>query len=83
MATQQMRMSGQDWAILLILSVLWGGSFFFIEVAIETVAPFTLVPIRVAIAAAFLWLWLALRRERLPMPPGAASAFLVLALLKT
>ena len=36
MATQQMRMSGQDWAILLILSVLWGGSFFFIEIAIET-----------------------------------------------
>ena len=23
-------MSGRDWAILLILSVLWGGSFFFI-----------------------------------------------------
>jgi drug/metabolite transporter (DMT)-like permease len=81
MATQQMRMNRQDWAILLILSVLWGGSFFFIEIAIETVAPFTLVLIRVVIAAAFLWLWLAIRRERLPMPPGAALAFLVLALL--
>ena len=74
-------MNGQDWAILLVLSVLWGGSFFFIEVAIDTVAPFTLVLIRVAIAAAFLWLWLLVRRERLALPPGAASAFLVLALL--
>ena len=27
-------MSGADWAILLFLSVLWGGSFFFIEIAI-------------------------------------------------
>lgn len=81
MATRQMRMNGQDWAILLILSVLWGGSFFFIEVAIDTVAPFTLVLIRVVIAAACLWLWLAIRRERLPMPRGAAWAFLVLALL--
>ena len=82
MATRQMRMSGQDWAILLILSVLWGGSFFFIEVAIETVAPFTLVLIRVVhrrgAASGCGWL---VRRERLPMPPGAACAFLVLALL--
>jgi drug/metabolite transporter (DMT)-like permease len=75
------RMSGTDWAILLFLSVLWGGSFFFIEIAIETVAPLTLVLIRVAMAAAMLWAWLLVRRERLAMPPGAATAFLVLALL--
>jgi drug/metabolite transporter (DMT)-like permease len=74
-------MSGADWAILLFLSVLWGGSFFFIEIAIRTVAPFTLVLIRVALAAAMLWAWLLVRRERLAMPPGAATAFLVLALL--
>lgn len=74
-------MSGQDWAILLILSVIWGGSFFFIEVAIETVAPLTLVLLRVAIAAAALWLFLAVKGERLAMPRGALPAFLVLALL--
>jgi drug/metabolite transporter (DMT)-like permease len=74
-------MSGADWAILLVLSVIWGGSFFFIEIALDTVAPLTLVLIRVAIAAAFLWLFLLARGERLAMPPGAALAFLVLALL--
>jgi drug/metabolite transporter (DMT)-like permease len=74
-------MTGPDWAILLILSVLWGGSFFFIEVALPTVAPLTLVLIRVAFAAAMLWAWLLVKRERLAMPPGAALAFLVLALL--
>ena len=74
-------MNGADWAILLILSVLWGGSFFFIELALPTVAPLTLVLIRVAIAAAMLWAWLLAKRERLTMPPGAAAAFLVLALL--
>jgi len=77
----QMTMTGRDWAILLFLSVLWGGSFFFIEVALETVAPFTLVLIRVAIAAAFLWVFLLARGERLAMPPGAAFAYLILALL--
>ena len=74
-------MSREDWAILLFLSVLWGGSFFFIELALETVRPFSLVLIRVALAAAMLWVFLWWRRERLPMPPGAASAYLVLALL--
>ena len=44
-------MSGRDWAILLTLSVLWGGSFFFIEIAVETVTPLSLVLVRVALAA--------------------------------
>ena len=74
-------MTRRHWAILLFLSVLWGGSFFFIEIALDTVAPLTLVLIRVVIAAAFLWVFLLARGERLAMPPGAASAFLVLALL--
>jgi drug/metabolite transporter (DMT)-like permease len=74
-------MGREDWAILLFLSVLWGGSFFFIEIALKTVQPLTLVLIRVALAAAMLWVFLWWRRERLPMPPGAATAYLVLALL--
>ena len=81
MATQTPSMNGRDWTILLVLSVIWGGSFFFIEIAILSVAPLTLVLIRVAVAAAFLWLWLLLRGERMRLPPGAAFALLVLALL--
>jgi drug/metabolite transporter (DMT)-like permease len=74
-------MSREDWAILLFLSVLWGGSFFFIEIALPTTRPLTLVLIRVALAAAFLWVLLFARRQKLSTPPGAALAFLVLALL--
>ena len=81
MNVQSPQMSGRDWAALLFLSVLWGGSFFFIEIAVETVRPLTLVLIRVTIAASALWLYLAARRQRLPLPPGALLAFLVLALL--
>jgi drug/metabolite transporter (DMT)-like permease len=79
--TSSKAMTRQDWAILLLLSVIWGGSFFFIEVALPTVAPLTLVLIRVALAAAMLWAFLLARRQRLPLPPGATLAFLVLALL--
>ena len=74
-------MTAADWAILLLLSVIWGGSFFFIEIALASVAPLTLVLIRVAIASALLWAWLLARGERLPMPPRAARSFLILALL--
>ena len=74
-------MNSQDWAILLFLSVLWGGSFFFIEIALRSVAPLTLVLIRVVLASAMLWLYLLARRERFAIPPGAPLAFLVLALL--
>jgi drug/metabolite transporter (DMT)-like permease len=74
-------MSGRDWTILLVLSVLWGGSFFFIEIALPTVAPFTLVLLRVAMAAGVLWLVLLFRREGMRMPLSAWLALLLLALL--
>ena len=74
-------MDGRDWAILLFLSVLWGGSFFFIQVAVRDVAPLTFVWLRVTIAAAALWLFLGLRREKVALPKGALGALVLLALL--
>ncbi|HEY0626778.1 MAG TPA: DMT family transporter [Allosphingosinicella sp.] len=74
-------MSGRDWATLILLSIIWGGSFFFIEVAVGSVKPITLVLIRVSLAALALWLFLLARRQALALPNGAVSAFLILALL--
>jgi len=76
-----MQMSRADWAILLILAVLWGGSFFFIGIAIHSVTPMTLVLLRVSLASAFLWIWRLIRREPLGLSAGIAPALLVLALL--
>jgi len=83
MTASTMRMSGGDWAVLLLLSAIWGVSFLFIEIAVETVRPFMLVLIRLALAALALWGVLLMRRERLELPPGAPGAFLILALLTT
>lgn len=47
-------MDATEWALLLALSVLWGGSFFFVEVALGGLPPLTLALLRVAIAAAAL-----------------------------
>ena len=40
-----------EWLLLIILSILWGGSFFFVGVAVASLPPFTLVALRVGIAA--------------------------------
>lgn len=47
-------MSARTWVMLLALSVLWGGSFLFIGIAVRELPPLTLVFARVVIAAAVL-----------------------------
>jgi drug/metabolite transporter (DMT)-like permease len=47
-------MSALAWSLLVALSVLWGGSFFFVGVAVAEVPPLTLVALRVGLAAALL-----------------------------
>jgi drug/metabolite transporter (DMT)-like permease len=48
------RMNGSEWLALVLLSVLWGGSFFFSAVQVETLPTFTIVFLRVGLAAALL-----------------------------
>ena len=47
-------MSKHEWGMLLGLSVLWGGSFFFTHVALMALPPITLVVLRVGLAALVL-----------------------------
>ena len=47
-------MSSNQWGLLIILSLFWGGSFFFIEIALRDFQPFTLVFLRISIAASIL-----------------------------
>ncbi|TGD95027.1 DMT family transporter [Methylobacterium nonmethylotrophicum] len=62
-------MTPSEWGLLLGLSVLWGGSFFFVGVALRALPPLTLVVLRVGLAAAILAL--VLRARGLPLPRGA------------
>lgn len=45
-----------EWALLLALSFMWGGSFFFISVAVKELPPLTLVVLRLGFAAVTLHL---------------------------
>lgn len=48
-------MTPKVWAMLVLLSILWGGSFFFVGVAVNELPPLTIVTLRVGIAALTLW----------------------------
>lgn len=48
------RIDARDWSLLAVLSVLWGGSFFFNGAALRELPPLTLVFLRVALGAAIL-----------------------------
>ena len=54
------------WGLLATLSLVWGGSFFFAEVALAALPPFTIVLARLAVGAAGLWLLAGLTRTALP-----------------
>ena len=47
-------MRATDWLLLVLLSILWGGSFFFAAIAVREIPPLTLVLARVALAAMLL-----------------------------
>jgi drug/metabolite transporter (DMT)-like permease len=61
-------MSGQDWLALLFLSLLWGGTFLFVKIAVVEIPPMTLVLSRVLIGATVLLLLLKALGRPLPDP---------------
>ena len=77
----QATMSARNWALLLFLGAIWGGSFFFARIAVAEIPPLTLVLFRVAIAALALHLYLGFRGPSFRLALPYAASFFVLALL--
>lgn len=59
-------MSQKSWLQLIVLSFIWGSSYFFIELALTSFLPITLVFIRLVIAACALVLLISFTGEKLP-----------------
>ena len=75
------RMGTTDWAMLLLLSFLWGGSFFLIGVLVAELPPLTIVTIRVGVAALTLWAVLLVGGYDIPKTFKLWRAFFILGLL--
>ncbi len=74
-------MGSREWAMLIALSILWGGSFFFVGVAVTDLPPLTIVSLRVGIAAIALWSIALVMGLRPPKNAGVWGAFLGMGLL--
>ncbi len=81
MASPTLLMSGQDWSTLFVLSVLWGGTFFFAKIALAALPPMTLVFCRVLVGALALIVFMRLAGIAMPSGQSAWLAFFVMGLL--
>lgn len=70
-----------EWGLLLTLSVLWGGSFFFIGIAVKELPTFTVVVARVSLAAIILLTAMRAASMRMPRDGVAWAAFFGMAFL--
>jgi drug/metabolite transporter (DMT)-like permease len=74
-------MTATEWAMLLAMSVLWGGSFLFVGIAVKELPPLTIVLLRVGVAAMMLFVMLRIFGLRLPGDRRAWAAFFGMGLL--
>ena len=74
-------MSQYEWMLLIILSIVWGGSFFFVGVAVEALPPLTIVALRVSLAAFALLAIVYFTGLRMPINPMIWVAFIFMGIL--
>ena len=77
----RLTMSAADWLLLIALSLLWGGSFFFGKIAVLELPPLTVAFGRVAIAAAMLIALARITGVALPASFAAWRPFAIMGLL--
>jgi drug/metabolite transporter (DMT)-like permease len=80
MTSNDGRIDARDWALLGVLSVLWGGSFFFNGLALKGLPPLTLVLLRVSVAALMLLPMLRIYRIEFPAGLSGWAPFVAVAL---
>ena len=74
-------MGVKEWLMLIILSILWGGSFFFVEVILQDLAALTIVTLRLLLATFVLWGVALYLNLQVPKSAKIWLAFLVMGLL--
>ena len=64
--TRKSLMGAREWIMLILLSILWGGSFFFMKLSLAELPPLLIVFCRVGIAAITLLAYLKISGKKLP-----------------
>lgn len=77
----QKTMGAADWGRLAMLSILWGGSFFFNGIAVKELPPFSIVTLRVGLAALILLMFIRIIGQHMPTERRVWAAFFGMGLL--
>lgn len=77
----QKNLTGRAWAEMMLLAMIWGGSFLSIRVALDEISPLMSVAHRTTWAMLVLWGVIAIMRIPLPRDPKIWFSFLVMGLL--
>jgi drug/metabolite transporter (DMT)-like permease len=75
------RATRTEWLIFLALGFMWGSSYLFIKIGVDTFGTFTLVALRLLIGATTLWVAFRLNGTELPRKRRTYGHLLVMALI--
>jgi drug/metabolite transporter (DMT)-like permease len=75
-----MTIDRQTWQLLILLSILWGGAFFFTGLALRDLPPLTIVLVRVVLGALFLLPFLKISGGALPVTLAGWKPFIGMSL---
>jgi drug/metabolite transporter (DMT)-like permease len=70
-----------EWVIFLALGFMWGSSYLFIKLAVDSFGTFTLVALRLLIGAAFLWSVMRVTRTPLPRDRRVYGHLIVMSII--
>lgn len=75
------QMNLTSWIQLITLSILWGGSFFFVKIALNDLPIFTIVFLRVALGSLLLLIFTTIKKKKLPNSKIIWFHFIVMGVL--
>lgn len=81
--TIRQHMTPKEIGLLVLIALLWGGAFFFVEILVESLRPLTIVTARVGLAASLMWLLILIGRVQGPKGWAQWRAFLVIGILSS
>ena len=76
-----MEMSPRTWLLMMLLGLIWGGTFFLSEILLLEMTPFQIVFHRVSIAAIIMVIYITWRGKRLPRDMRSWFALAIMGLL--
>ena len=74
-------MKNADWALVISLGILWGMSFFLVELLLAYLSPFMIVYLRVAIGTFFLLAYVLIKKSVFDWSAETILTLIVMALL--